>query len=392
MHRRGLAFRDSTVLDNFMSVIKVPFQAAFAAFPVLALIDIKSGVSNPRVWGISRGALLAAPILLLFVVLFSSADANFSRYVLQVADLFSPEGLRQLVIIFVFSWLATGLLSGVYQSPTISNKRSKSFLKMGTDDTAVFMGLITALFIAFVVLQLNYLFGGRETIVSTTGLTLAAYARRGFFELVSVAGLTLILLVTISSTNCNQRVFRPLAGIMIACVLVILLSAAQRLSLYISEFGLTIDRLTAVAAMIWLTIGLLLFSVTVLRGRIRDFAAGLIVAGITVGFIFALANPAAVVANVNIDRVVNDNKPIDINYLTFLGADAVPVIMGRIDVLPMPIRCVTSTQTLNRWHTDHTPVRVQFGDWRSWNASQAKARALVMAKAPELLLFSQACR
>ena len=37
--------------------------------------------------------------------------------------------------------------------------------------------------------QLSYLFGGYHTVLDTAGLTLAQYARSGFFELVMVASL-----------------------------------------------------------------------------------------------------------------------------------------------------------------------------------------------------------
>jgi hypothetical protein len=392
MHRQKQGYRESTVIDYLSYLIKVPLRAAFAMFPVLANIDFRSGVSNPRVWAVVRGVLLATPVLLLFILLFSSADATFSRYALSVTDLFSPQLVEHMVIIGVFSWLATGLFYGISEGPTPQEKSQFSFLKMGTDDTAVFMGLVVALFLAFVFFQLGYLFGGRETIVSTTGLTLAEYARRGFFELVIVSGLTLALLIAISNTGCNQRVFRPSAGILVVCVLIILTSAAQRLSLYINEFGLTIDRLTAVAAMLWLTIGLLLFTATVLRGSIKDFAAGLTLTAIIIGFGLAFSNPAAVVAKINIERAVNDNKIIDVDYLTFLGSDAVPVIVKSMHTLPVSMRCIASTNVLARWNVTGNPNLTQPRPLVAWNGSHARARAVVIARAPELVVFSQACR
>ena len=43
------------------------------------------------------------------------------------------------------------------------------------------------------IVQLRYLFGGAALVHVTAGLTYAQYARRGFFELVTVAALLLAL-------------------------------------------------------------------------------------------------------------------------------------------------------------------------------------------------------
>ena len=60
---------------------------------------------------------------------------------------------------------------------------------MGALELAVAPGLVDALFLAFVVVQLRYLFGGAALVAVSPDLTHAEYARRGFFELVAVAAL-----------------------------------------------------------------------------------------------------------------------------------------------------------------------------------------------------------
>ena len=69
-------------------------------------------------------------------------------------------------------------------------------LRLGSIEAATVLWLVVALFAAFVVLQLAYLFGGRDTL-SVAGLTYSDYARRGFFELVAVAVLAGTLVVAL---------------------------------------------------------------------------------------------------------------------------------------------------------------------------------------------------
>ena len=64
---------------------------------------------------------------------------------------------------------------------------------------------------------MRYLFGGSEWVQRVAGLTYAEYARRGFFELVVVAALVLVLLLIAHwllrpEGGADQRVFAVLAG------------------------------------------------------------------------------------------------------------------------------------------------------------------------------------
>jgi len=391
MQKNDKSLRETTVADHLISFARVPAQCIVATISILGKVDIGSSLFNPRFRAVSRGIFLASPLLLVFTLLFASADAQFNRYALEVLDIFSPDTLRHLAIIIVLGWAATGLLAGVSEKHFLVNRKKKTLLNLGTDDTAVFMGLLVTLFLVFVYLQLGYLFGGRQTIETTFGLTLAEYARRGFFELLAVAGLTLILLITIAETNCNKRVFRPLAAMLVACVMVILASAGQRMGLYVIEFGLSIDRITALSVMVWLALGLILFVSTVLRGRIKDFAAGLTVSGVIIVFLFALANPAALVASVNIDSAIDNNREVDILYLLSLGPDAVPTLVDRIDSLPSSARCLVARNTLEMWYAQHGANNVQLEDWRWWNASRAAAQKAVSKESLKLTEIVSSC-
>ena len=69
------------------------------------------------------------------------------------------------------------------------------------------LGLLDALFLAFVAVQARYFFGGTQRL-ALLELTYAEYARRGFFELLAVAGLVVPLLLA-RSTGCFGPKARP---------------------------------------------------------------------------------------------------------------------------------------------------------------------------------------
>jgi len=165
--------------------------------------------------------------------------------------------------------------------------------------------------------------------------------------------------------------------IFLVLIAIILVSALQRLILYIDAFGLTIDRLTALAVMAGLACGIGLLALTILRGQRQFFAGGLAAAGIVIVFGFALANPAAIVARVNIDRAIDNGQQVDIGYLLNLGSDAVPALVENLDRIAGPGQCETISVIAANWYSLPHMGRYEVDDWRAFNFSMRRAERLI---------------
>lgn len=384
MQKNGRSFRDTDIVEHLRALGRVPAKMLLASAPVLGRLDLGFSIRTARLRTALRGLLLALPLMLLFGLLFGSADAAFSRYMARLLSIVQQDFLEHLLIVGSLGWVSMGLLSGVSERHYRVERKTRRWLTLGTEDTAVLLGMLVLLFLGFVALQLGYLFGGAALIQKTAGLTVAEYARRGFFELVTASGLSLIVLVAVARSDSNPRVFRPLGGILLACVAILILSAAQRMALYIEEFGLSLDRMAAIAVIAWLALVLVLFACTLMVGRQRDFAAGVTLAGIGVVLLWALANPAAIVARVNLEKALHSRQPLDTSYLLWLGADAVPPLMSRFILLPQGTQC----QLLPSLRPYQLPYRQ---DWRWWSASQAAAARAVQSKRAELDTIAESC-
>ena len=177
------------------------------------------------------------------------------------------------------------------------------------------LAVVDLLFLAFVAVQFRYLFGGAELVRELTGLSYAEYARRGFFELVAVAALSLPLLL-LADWSLDQRDavrvrrFRQLAGLMLLLLDVMLASALFRMRLYTAEYGLTELRFYTTAFMGWLVLVFGWFVATVLRGRRERFGTGALLAGWLLLAGLNLANPDAIIARVNLERAAL-GRPLD---------------------------------------------------------------------------------
>jgi hypothetical protein len=230
---------------------------------------------------VSRGVLLAAPLLLHFGALLVAADAVCERLVLDIFGFDLAEVFSHLFLITFFAWITAGLLwaelmARVPENFAIPRPR---VLSLGIVEIGIVLGLLDLLFLTFVVIQVRYLFGGAGRVAATAGLTYAEYARRGFFELVTVTALALPLLLIAqwllrAENRAHERLFKALAGIMVGLLFVVVASALQRMYLYQQEFGLTELRLYTPVFTAWISTVLLWFVLTVLRARRDRFAFG----------------------------------------------------------------------------------------------------------------------
>ncbi len=378
----------SLPLDHLYAMIAVPFRALFGAVPLLAGATRGRGPALRRLAGVGRGLALAIPLIWVFTGLLSSADAGFNRFADRAFDVFTVTELTShLIVALLIAWAVSGWLAAVVDHDQDNLFRRIPLPSIGRDETLIVLGSLALLFGGFVVLQLGYLFGGQEAIQRISGLTMAEYARRGFFELVTIAGLTLGLLLFAGAVSTSKRLYRSLALVLVGLVLVMLVSATQRFVLYIDEFGLSLDRLTVLAILLWLTLTLVFFSATVLRGRLNWFASGSTLAGMVMVFLFALTNPAGWVASVNLDRTINHEQSLDTDYLLALGADTVPVVLERLDALPEAERCTLAAQLIWRW----SPVVAYKSDWRVWSWAEARARERVSDRERMLRVMARGC-
>jgi hypothetical protein len=387
----GIGFLEARIYHVFRAALALVWQASFGVLPLLSTLDMTSSWTSPRTRGITRGVLLALPLLVLFIALFSSADAGFSRFVPNLHTFFNSDTPGHIALVAVFTVMSGGLLAGALKTRSLA-ATPVPLGKLGAEETGIVLGLLSVLFVSFVLFQLSYLFGGQANIEATTGLTVANYARRGFFELLWVAALTLALLLIIAKVTKAPRLLKIFGSVMVGCVLIMLVSAAQRMLLYVDSFGLSMDRVTACVVMVWIASTLLLCAATVLRRCDAGFASGMVNLGMLCIFGLILLNPAKLVATINVERALASQEPLDVVY--FLrrnpSADAVAPLLAHFDEFPAVTQCDIAIGLLAVWPTPdlraewQLPVKQEGMNWRGWNYSQRNAQQLIAANADKL--------
>ena len=173
-------------------------QCCLGDVPLLfGTAEWKNRSAEGRVSGalVLRGAAFSVVPMLVFGSLLMAADAVFQNLIHRI---FRFDFTHLVVIGFVFWWVG-GYLRGLLLGKELSLGTAEVVLpfSLGATEIGVMLGLLDLLFAAFVAVQVRYFFGGSALVHATTGLTYAEYARRGFFQLLTVAALLLPFLLMV---------------------------------------------------------------------------------------------------------------------------------------------------------------------------------------------------
>lgn len=323
-----------------------------------------------------RGAMFCAIVLPVFGALLSHADQDFGRFLDGLFRFDLSEMLRHGWMILLFSWLGAGILGGalIHRWSLRGHELDVGQGLVGTVEVGMVLGSLNLLFMAFIGFQVSHFFGGATTVATEAGVTLASYARGGFFELVAVSGLVLPLLLVLENrvrtgTPTAMRTFRLLSLVMIALVFAIMASAMQRMKLYLDAFGLTEDRFfaSALIAGLAVTFGWLVYAM--FRGGMQRFAGGAIVAWAVWLLLLNVSNPSRIIVEHNMARAAA-GKELDLDHLLRLGSDAAPAIVKGMQALSAGQQASIRNALLIRFGIPST-------DWREWNLSRARSSELV---------------
>ncbi|MFI6596053.1 DUF4153 domain-containing protein [Nonomuraea sp. NPDC050536] len=363
---------------GWLGVIRGGVSVLLALGPVAWFVGgpLRRLVARRRILPTLAALAITAVLLLVFGLLFASADAVFAAYVQRLTA--TPVWMESAPIrVFVFVVFAVLLAAVVLVALRPVNEPVGPGVKLRVARSVWLVPLtaVNLLFAAFVAVQVTALFGGDAWVRRTAGLTYAEYARQGFFQLVVVSVFVLGIVAVAGGMIRTERrerwVMAGELGVLCALTMVVLASALHRMELYTDAYGLSRLRLSVQATVWWLGA---VFVLVLLAGAVRLAGRGarwlprtiVLVTGLGVAA-FAMVNPDLRVAQSAVE--VRGVERIDADYLGDLGAEAVPAL----DRLPEPKRsCVLASVV-------RTNGLREPDQWNGWNLARSQARELLAA-------------
>jgi hypothetical protein len=263
--------------------------------------------------------------------LFASADPAFARLVGNLVPALNAGEFVARVV--VFGIVLAFVLFGAYVvrfAPQLDAMAPPAMRPVQRWEWALPLGVLDALFIAFVVVQATVLFGGHAHVLETEGLTYAEYARQGFWQLLWVSGLTLLVLsgvvrVAGRTTAADRRLLRVLVGTLCATSVVVVISAIHRMWLYQQAYGFSTERLMVITIELWLGAVFVLIAVAGIWMTARWLPRAVLMAGAVALLGLAAMNPERLIAERNIDRYEQIGL-LDTDYLLSLSPDIEPAL------------------------------------------------------------------
>jgi hypothetical protein len=366
--------------------------------PVRAFIQYKQSQSQSpaqekyAAWNKIRpfllGLLIAIPLLLIFGALLASADLIFRERLSGLLDVLKIENIADLIFRTIYILTLGYFLAGAYVHALTHSAEEKNLTPekpiikpfLGHVEAFTVLSLVNLLFLSFIVIQFRYFFAGAANI-SIEGFTYADYARRGFFELVTVAIISLGLFYLLSmftkrANRTNKRIFSALGVLLMLQVGCMLISAFQRLSLYEAAYGFTTLRTLTHIFMVWL--GALIAAITLMEIFNQFKRLALVLFLVSFGFTLTLnlLNVDRFIAQRNIAHTVAGN-PLDANYLLRnLSADGIPTLFEYQQAQDTPqelreaLTAILACKMALRESTQQEPL------WAAWHFAEARADRL----------------
>ncbi len=302
--------------------------------PLRAMVNTLKGIKKSRRnFGVLAGLILAVPLLSVLFILLMNSDAAFESamdiflsklweflpsfeatfYTLS-ALLFTPY------IVSVLFCFAHGIDSerGKNLRGTIMKLRFASGSFLGG-----FLGSVCLLYVVYLLSQTAYFFsafGGK--LPDGTEITLSEYARRGFFEMSTIAAINLGLIGTGAIFSKRKRenftkLFKGISLFLCLFTMVLITTAMSKMLLYISEMGLTHKRLAVAVINV---VMFLAFVFVIIRLFRKDFPYFRYIMAVSVAVVtlFTVISPDAIIGYYNTEAYLSGkHKSIDIDLLDY---------------------------------------------------------------------------
>ena len=276
---------------------------------------------NTKIYYVFLGILIAIPLLLVVCSLLLSADIVFRSFSDRLfSSLFENIDFGTIfavVFTICFGMFASYciLIELAFQdvNPVMENKKT-----MEPIIAITFSSILTVIYLCFSIIQIAYLFIGNMKLPD--GYTYAAYARQGFFQLLFVCLINLVLVLFCQKHYRENKVLKTILTIICGCTYIMIASSTMRMLLYIASYQLTFLRIFVLVALLTLAICLTGVVISIYKSSFPLFS--FMTVTVTVCYLlFSLARPDAITAAYNCQQ-----ENADVYYLSDLSLDAVPAL------------------------------------------------------------------
>lgn len=305
----------------------------------------KKDKKNKTIGYVVLGVFISVPLLVIVIALLSGADAVFRQMTNTFFDNINFGNIVNVVFRIAFIFFASYMLVAYLCKKSI--KEEVKDRRKGEPVLAITItSMLSVIYLLFSGIQIIYLFLGQMQLPE--GYTYAMYAREGFFQLLAVSILNLIIVLVCMSFFRENKILKVILTIMSLCTFIMIASSALRMIIYIRYYYMTFLRifvLWALVVLFFLFVGII---VSIYREKFPLFQYSMVVVTILYT-VLSFSHPDYIIASINVANAPRDemetwevspddffqsSEPYhDFTYLSYLSADAAPVILPYMEEL-----------------------------------------------------------
>lgn len=289
-------------------------------------------IKRKEIRSVLFGILAAVLLLAVVLPLLMASDQIFSHIFSSFFDILNPFSLLKKIdmwniigIVFTFLFglvFIYAFFAGLFRM----NLGGKAEKKQGKTDPVAgitFAGIMAAVYVIYSGIQILFLFFRLDTGLPE-GVTYSQYAHQGFWQLLAVSLINFAAVLICQMVFDENRILKVLLTVVSACTCIMIVSAAYRMILYVSEYYLTFLR---VLVLWFLAVLMIIFLGVIYSIYRRDFGLfRYITAVVSVCYIlFSFSRPDALIAEYNI-RHAREVSELDVYYLMYLSRDTSPLL------------------------------------------------------------------
>lgn len=239
---------------SFTVYLKVYFRMMFAPLanllaPFRSMINYRKKQSDTEkeekkgyTGQIILGIITAGILLMVILPLLFSGDMVFASFIRMFTGnieefSFSADWILLFLTGFVLCFAVWQAF--VNYNPDFDEEDKKERHVQIAGITCI--GILTVVYILFCIIQIISLFFGHGMGLPE-GFTYAMYARRGFFELLGVSIINLLITLTVIHLFTPEKIMQKLLTVFSACTYIMIFSSAYRMCMYIQAYQFTLLR------------------------------------------------------------------------------------------------------------------------------------------------------
>lgn len=306
----------TAMLQTIGGTVSCLFQPVCDA---ISAMNTAKGRHGKKVIPVLIGVLIGLPLVIIMAKLLADADMVFDALLSGLLNkIFVPENIIMIILLFLFAFFNT--YAGIAYLAKKRIKEQAVDHQTGNADLAFTVNLMLAiLYVIFSSIQIIYLFAGHMQLPA--GITYAEYARSGFFQLLGVCSINIIIVLVTALFFKPDRRVRAALTVICACTYIMVFSSGWRMSLYIQAYGLTELRVLVLWALAVISITMAGLIVYVYDSRFKLFK--FVAVSLAVCYlILAYSRPDSIIASYNIKH-----QKCDSNSIAALSDDAAGIIL-----------------------------------------------------------------